>query len=671
VTVTAGTLQIDAANAMADTAALRLPSASAVNLIMNANDTVGALYINGVQQPNGTYTSSGAGSGWMSGSGTLTVGAASVQPVYWDQNGSTPGAGGATPTGTWDASAYWNDAAGTGTAASWSAGRTAAFAAGTDATGSYTVTVSGSQDIGGLTFEEGDVTLSGGTELRLMSDAVAYVAPSRTATVATPLTQDVSGRALTKGGPGTLVLSAENTFSGATTLSAGTLRLASPNAIASSARLSMAGGVAVVETNVNLTALTVETIAGNTATISGGTLAFAPGGSITNKVEPGYGDTQPVLTISSAITGSPTVWAAAGTGSGPSYNWMKFAPTNGTVTLGKVSLGYADGNGGDKGWLWLSGTTTGNSVSEVADLGGYSSVKQDSGTWAYGNVPVSSLYLLGGNMILNGTVRTWYAGFILSGGTLHYNVPGAIDTSTRTFTISGGNLDNTSGAALTATNNPTTTWGGNWTFLGSNGTNSDLYIGTGAVTLSATSQVTVSNAVTTLTVGGVISGATFGLVKAGAGTLKLTGKNTYSGATTISNGTLQVVVGGSCSNSAVTVAASAGTLAISVTNTVPKWTCSNLTLNSGNLKFSFSVAPSFTDAPLSITNTVAFNGSTTIVVDPANLQSGKKYPLLTVGGTPPETVPAVSITGMSGILAWEGKTLYLNIPPAGTIISFF
>ena len=671
VTVSAGKLQIDAANAMADTAVLRLPSASAVNLVMNANDTVGALYINGVQQPNGTYTSSGAGSGWMSGSGTLMVGAASVQPMYWDRNGSTAGAGGATPSGTWDTSSYWNDAAGTGTAASWSAGRTAAFAAGTDATGSYTVTVSGSQDIGGLTFEEGDVTLSGGTELRLMSDAVAYVAPSRTATVATPLTQDVSGRALTKGGPGTLVLSADNTYSGATTLNTGTLRLAATNAIASSARLSMAGGVAVVETNVNLTALTVETIAGNTATISGGTLAFALGGSITNKVDAGYGDTQPVLTISSAITGSPTVWAAAGTGGGPSYNYMKFAPTSGSQTLGKVSLGYNDGNGGDKGWIWLSGTTTGNSVSEVVDLGGYSFVKQDSGTWAYGNVPVSSLYLLGGNMILNGTVRTWYAGFILSGGTLHYNNPGAVNTVSKSLTINGGNIDNSSGSAITATNNPTMTWGGNFGFIGSNGTSSDLNLGIGAVTMTTSPIVTVSNALTTLTVGGVISGAGFGLTKAGAGTLKLTGKNTYSGATTISNGTLQVVVGGSCSNSAVTVAGSTGTLAISVTNTVPKWTCSNLTLDSGNLKFSFSVAPSFTDAPLSITNTVALTGSPTVVVDPVNLQPGKKYPLLTVGGTPPVNVPALSLTGMSGTLGWEGNTLYLNIAAAGTKIIFW
>jgi hypothetical protein len=40
---------------------------------------------------------------------------------------------------------------GTGAIAAWAAGDTAVFAAGTDAMGIYTVT--GTQDIGGLTFE--------------------------------------------------------------------------------------------------------------------------------------------------------------------------------------------------------------------------------------------------------------------------------------------------------------------------------------------------------------------------------------------------------------------------------------------------------------------------------------------------------------------------------------
>ena len=109
--------------------------------------------------------------------------------VYWDLNGSTEGAGSATPDGTWDAATEnWNDTAdGTGTVSAWSdstPGNTAVFAAGTNATGTYTVTVDGTRDIGGLTFQEGTVTISGGTALRLTSDATVDVASGRTATVA-------------------------------------------------------------------------------------------------------------------------------------------------------------------------------------------------------------------------------------------------------------------------------------------------------------------------------------------------------------------------------------------------------------------------------------------------------------------------------------------------------
>jgi hypothetical protein len=70
-------LYIDADNAISDSADLYLvdapstkPNSSVPKLQMNADDTVNKLYIDGIQQISGAYTSSES---WISGTGTLTV----------------------------------------------------------------------------------------------------------------------------------------------------------------------------------------------------------------------------------------------------------------------------------------------------------------------------------------------------------------------------------------------------------------------------------------------------------------------------------------------------------------------------------------------------------------------------------------------------------------------
>ena len=83
---------------------------------------------------------------------------------YWDVNGATAGAGGPTPSGTWQAGGTTLSTDSTGATATGTVTTTTAdrvfFSAGTDATGSYTVTVSGTQNIGRLTFQEGTVSVT-------------------------------------------------------------------------------------------------------------------------------------------------------------------------------------------------------------------------------------------------------------------------------------------------------------------------------------------------------------------------------------------------------------------------------------------------------------------------------------------------------------------------------
>jgi fibronectin-binding autotransporter adhesin len=158
-----------------------------------------------------------------------------------------------------------------------------------------------------------------------------------------------------------------------------------------------------------------------------------------------------------------------------------------------------------------------------------------------------------GRLTLAGA-NTFAGGVTLSAGTLNLNHAGAVGTGP--FTIEGGSIDNTSGAPVTL-NATEHLWNSDVTFLGSN----PLNLGAGAV--SFTDNRTVNVVAGNLTVGGLISNV-FGISKAGVGTLTLAAANTYTGATTVTAGTIVVTNAaagasslGSLTGEGVTVAAGA------------------------------------------------------------------------------------------------------------------
>jgi len=117
--------------------------------------------------------------------------------LYWDTNGSNPGAtDGTTADGIWDVNqtTNWNvsssgDAFGT---RSWVQGSQAIFAAGTNATGSSLITIAGSFEIPSLVVEEGNWTFSDGS-LALSAGAYFDIATGSTATFDATIKPNSSG----------------------------------------------------------------------------------------------------------------------------------------------------------------------------------------------------------------------------------------------------------------------------------------------------------------------------------------------------------------------------------------------------------------------------------------------------------------------------------------------
>lgn len=191
--------------------------------------------------------------------------------LFWDANGATAGAG-TTPTGTWGTDNFWTTTSdGTGTPAAWVAGEDATFTAGADATGPYTITISGTQSVGGIVFQEGPVVLSGGT-LTMSDGTPIFNVETSLATVSSV----ISGtNGLLKSGSGKLALSAINDYTGTTTISGGTLEIAADTALGNVANGITVNGTLRVAGSLSLPATRAITGSGGFAIPAGSQLDVA------------------------------------------------------------------------------------------------------------------------------------------------------------------------------------------------------------------------------------------------------------------------------------------------------------------------------------------------------------------------------------------------------------
>ncbi len=360
-----------------------------------------------------------------------------------------------------------------------------------------------SDTIGALTLSSGNITGSTGV---LTASSFAF---TNTATTVSAILGG-SGT-LTKTGAGTVTLSGVNTYSGLTTVTAGTLALGHATDTLDG-DITINGGTLSIGANSD-TVGTV-TLSSGSITGSGGTLT----GSSYSLTDSG--------TISAILGGSGTLTkTGAGTVTLSGVNTYSGLTT---VTDGTLALGHAtDTLDGD---ITVNGGTL--SIGANSDTVGAVTLSSGSITGSGGTLTGSSYSLTD-----SGTISA-----ILGGsGTL-------TKTGAGTVTLSGANTYSgltTVTAGTLALGHATDTLDGDITVNGgtlSIGANSDTV---GAVTLSSGSITgsggTLTGSSYSLTDSGTISailGGSGTLTKTGAGTVTLSGANTYTGATTINGGTL-------------------------------------------------------------------------------------------------------------------------------------
>ncbi len=306
---------------------------------------------------------------------------------------------------------------------------------------------------------------------------------------------------LAKSGTGTWVLSGANTFTGATTINAGTLQVSADN------NLGVAPGTATA----------------GQLTLAGGTLEATAGFTLNSN-------------RGIALTSSTTSNLTAETGQ--SLNYGGIIAGSGNITYGTVSTGT--------GTVTLSGANTYTGATTIN-----SGVVNIQNSDALGNASntASTTVASGATLQLANNITTTNAGTLVLNG-----------SGTGSGALQNLNGSNTWNSDVAITSNATifSSAAGNLLTLGNSSGASLFAIGANTVTFDGPGDTWINSNVG-------VSGDTGGLTKNGTGKLTLYGYNTYyTGATTVNAGSVDLLVGPFSAgvygiNGALTIGTGAGT----------------------------------------------------------------------------------------------------------------
>lgn len=469
-------------------------------------------------------------------------------------------------------------------------------------------------------FAAGQLTLSGGTlqttTTFAIDDANRGITLSGTASKISPdagttltLANVIAGTgALTKIGNGTAVMSATNTYSGATTVSAGTLKLdygtpaTDTSKLSNTAALTLGGGTLELSGGTHTetvlsTTLTAGTSSNVTRTNSGtGVLqmnAITPSTGATVNFSANNIATTDTLNSGAGILGP---WATVGgtdlaTNSTNTADGLIIAYTGysdvarltsttpGSITSGSNSnIRIIESSGSPANITLGSATTNVSSILQSA-VGGTSAATIDPSAGQTLQTSTVMVATGAGGLTIGTTANDGTLTAATSGGALNL-----LNYSTNALTVNSTIANNSTASSLTKAGTGTVTLSGTNTYTGATNVNEGRLVAGSTAAFGSNSAVSVLNGATmeldgfsnsigslsgegtvenasataaTLTTGGLATSTTFSgviqdgtgggvlsLTKLGAGTQTLTGANTYTGNTTISVGTLQLGSGG-------------------------------------------------------------------------------------------------------------------------------